>query len=79
MVSKANKPKLKPDVRKVVGANIRRLRTDAGITQQALADQSGIYRTYLSRAEHGEANLTVTVLAALAENLKVDISVFFSE
>jgi transcriptional regulator with XRE-family HTH domain len=79
MVVKANKPHFKPDVRKVVGANVRRLRTDAGITQAALSDQSGIFRTYLSRAEHGDANLTITVLASLAENLKVDISDFFGE
>jgi transcriptional regulator with XRE-family HTH domain len=79
MVAKANKPQLKPDVRKIVGANVRRLRTDAGISQQVLADQSGIFRTYLSRAENGDANLTITVLAALAENLKVDIRDLFSE
>jgi transcriptional regulator with XRE-family HTH domain len=38
-----------------------------------VADKFGIFRTYLSRVEHGQANLTITVLAALAESLKVDI------
>jgi transcriptional regulator with XRE-family HTH domain len=78
MLSKAEKP-LKPDIRDIVGGHLRRLRTEAGITQQALADQSGIFRTYLSRAENGDANLTITVLAALAENLNVNIGDLFVE
>jgi transcriptional regulator with XRE-family HTH domain len=78
MKSKAEKP-LKPDLRDIVGGQVRRLRSEAGITQQALADQCGIYRTYLSRAENGTANLTITALATLAKNLKVDIREFFGE
>jgi transcriptional regulator with XRE-family HTH domain len=76
MVSKAEKA-LKPDLRDIVGGQVRRLRAEAGITQQVLADQCGIYRTYLSRAENGDANLTITVLAALAENLNVNVGELF--
>jgi transcriptional regulator with XRE-family HTH domain len=78
MKSKAEKP-LKPDLRDIVGGQVRRLRSEAGITQQALADQCGIYRTYLSRAENGDANLTITVLAVLAENLNVNVGELFVE
>jgi transcriptional regulator with XRE-family HTH domain len=76
MVNKAEKA-LKPDLRDIVGGQVRRLRAEAGITQQVLADQCGIYRTYLSRAENGDANLTITVLAALAENLNVNVGELF--
>jgi transcriptional regulator with XRE-family HTH domain len=78
MVSKVEKP-LKPDIRDIVGGHLRRLRAEAGITQQALADQCGIFRTYLSRAENGDANLTITVLAKLADNLNVNIGELFAE
>jgi transcriptional regulator with XRE-family HTH domain len=38
-----------------------------------LADQCGIFRTYLSRIENGTANPTITVLASLAVALNVEI------
>jgi transcriptional regulator with XRE-family HTH domain len=78
MVSKTKKP-LKPDIRDIVGGHVRRLRTEKGITQQALAEKCGIFRTYLSRAENGDANLTITVLAKLADNLNVNIGELFVE
>lgn len=79
MVTKAEKKPSNQDMKKVVGANVKRLRTGAGITQQVLADQSGIFRSYLSRAENGFANMTVSVIAELAKNLKVDIRELFNE
>lgn len=36
-----------------VGARIRQLRRDRGLSQQALADRAGMYRPNLSRIEHG--------------------------
>jgi transcriptional regulator with XRE-family HTH domain len=78
MESKAKKP-LKPDIRDVVGGHIKRLRHEANITQDDLAQRCGIYRTYLSRAENGDANLTITALETLAKSLKVDIREFFGK
>lgn len=79
MVTNAKKPQLTQDFRLIVGANVKKFRTDAGMSQQVLADRCGIFRTYLSRAEHGYANLTVTVLAALAQNLNINITELFRE
>jgi transcriptional regulator with XRE-family HTH domain len=71
---------LKPtDIRGIVGNQVRSLRIEAGRSQQALCDQCGIYRTYLSRIEGGTANPTISVLAAIASALGVDTAELFRE
>jgi transcriptional regulator with XRE-family HTH domain len=66
-------------IKDIVGSKVRRLRTMAGFSQQVLADKSGIFRTYLSRLESGDANPTITVLEALANSLQVEVAELFSE
>jgi transcriptional regulator with XRE-family HTH domain len=66
-------------IKDLVGRKVRRLRTTAGFSQQALADNSGIFRTYLSRLESGAANPTISVLEALANSLQVEVAELFSE
>jgi DNA-binding XRE family transcriptional regulator len=63
----------------LVGAHVRLLRMEAGLSQQALADQSGFFRTYISRIEGGTANPTIAVIAALAKVLKVQTAELFRE
>jgi transcriptional regulator with XRE-family HTH domain len=43
----------------IVARNIRRLRLERGLTQEALAVDAGIDRTYVSRLERGLENPTV--------------------
>ena len=57
---------------------IKQLRTDFAVTQEELADRSGLFRTYISRMESGLANPTLTVLHALAQSLGVDIAVLLA-
>jgi transcriptional regulator with XRE-family HTH domain len=65
------------DIRDIVAGHVRRLRIEANLTQQVLADGCNIYRTYLSRLESGHANPTIKVLAALAKKLEVEPGEFF--
>ena len=65
------------DIRDIVAGHVRRLRIEANLTQQVLADSCNIYRTYLSRLESGDANPTIKVLAALAKKLDVEPGEFF--
>jgi len=62
------------DVQKVIAWNVRGLRTTQGVSQEALAVDAGIDRTYVSRLERGMENPTVAVLARLAEALDVQIA-----
>lgn len=79
MVTTPKKPKLKSDIRDVLGRQVRKLRTEAGFSQEELATQCDIFRTYLSRIENGSANPTIDVVAALAAALKVDVRELFNE
>jgi XRE family transcriptional regulator, regulator of sulfur utilization len=63
----------------LVGQNIRRLRKAKGLTQEALAAESGIDMRYLGMIERGEANPTVAVVADVAKALGVHTSVLVSE
>ena len=67
----------KMNVQTIVGMQVRRLRIEANLTQQVLASKCGIFRTYLSRIETGDANPTVAVLEALAAQLNVEIVELF--
>lgn len=65
--------------KKVVGRQVKLLRTSSGLTQEDLAARCGIFRTYLSRIESGSANPTLVILAALAEALDVHPFELFGE
>ena len=60
-----------PNFKHIVGTHVRNLRMSGNLTQDLLADRCGIYRTYLSRIEMGQANPTLLVLVALANSLDV--------
>ncbi|MGV9482421.1 MULTISPECIES: helix-turn-helix domain-containing protein [Gordonia] len=55
--------------RDAVGDAIRRARVGAGLTQQQLADASGVSRPAIARIETGEASTQVDRLWDLAEAL----------
>lgn len=63
----------------IVGNHVRELRLSGNLTQDMLADRCGIYRTYLSRIEMGQANPTLLVLVALANCLHVRPSELLAE
>ena len=59
------------DMRKLVGRNAARLRQEAGLTQEQLAERSGLSQQYLSGLEQGRRNPTVVTLYELASALGV--------
>lgn len=59
------------DVREQVGQNVRRFRTQAGLSQEELADRAKLDRTYISGVERGVRNPTVLVLQRLATALNI--------
>ena len=61
------------DVRQRLARNLRRLRRDRALSQEACADLAGIHRTYLSDIERGARNPTITVVDRIARCLKVPI------
>ena len=59
------------DIRRQVGANLRKYRLLRGWSQENLAFESGLHRTYISGVERGARNPTVLVLYELAAALGV--------
>jgi transcriptional regulator with XRE-family HTH domain len=61
----------------IVGANVRRLRKDRGLTQEKLALDAAIDLTYLGGIERGRRNPSVAVLGRLAAVLGAHPRDFF--
>ena len=59
------------DVRRQLARNLKRLRLEKGWSQEELADQAGLHRTYVSGVERAVRNPTITIVAALAKALGV--------
>lgn len=62
--------------RPLVGARIRRRRTDRGLTLASVAAQTGLNVGYLSQVENDKASPSLETLAALADALDVPIAWF---
>ena len=61
----------------LVARNLRRLRVKRNLSQEALAADAGIDRTYVSRFERGLENPTVALLEQLSDALSATIVEFF--
>ncbi len=62
------------DVQQRVGVNVRKFRKERGLSQEALAFECGLHRTYISGVERGIRNPTVVVLEEIATALHVPAS-----
>lgn len=64
--------------RELVGKNIRRIRVEQEISQERLAFDSGVDRSYLGGIERGEENPTVDILDRIAEILAIELAELFA-
>ena len=60
-----------------LGRAIRRLRAEAGYSQEGFADVCKFHRTYIGAIERGEKNLTTDSLERIAKGLKVSVFELF--
>lgn len=60
------------DLQRTLGENLRRYRTERGLSQEAFADVLGVHRTYMGGVERGERNLTLKSVERIAATLEVD-------
>lgn len=61
------------------GQIIARRRVGSGMTQDELAERSGVHRTYLSDIERGTRNITLLTLNKLASSLHISSSQLVEE
>lgn len=77
----SSKPRTDEDIRKLkaLGRAIRSGREVHGISQEALAHQSGIDRSHMGKIERGERNVTALNLLRIADALGVTVAEIFGE
>lgn len=61
-----------------LGNKIRRIRLDKEISQELLAEKSGLDRTYIGGIERGERNLSVLSLEKITKALNLTLVEFFT-
>jgi transcriptional regulator with XRE-family HTH domain len=59
---------------RAIGAAIRRMRKDQGLSQEAFADEVGIDRSYMGGIERGEHNLALMNLLKISKALRLPLS-----
>ena len=67
----------KPPARLRFAHAMRRLRQEKGLSQEKLAELTGLHRTYIGSVERGERNISVDNMDAIAHALGQDIAQFF--
>lgn len=70
---------MKNDIRGEIGAKIRQIRQENGLTIEETAHLAGVHPNYLGDAERGKKNFSITTLERIAKVLKIPISDMFSE
>jgi transcriptional regulator with XRE-family HTH domain len=65
------------DGRALVAWNLRRVRVKSGLSQERLAFDAQVDRSYVGGLERGEENPTVDILDRLATTLDVPLVEFF--
>jgi len=58
----------------MIGKELRRARKEAGLSQEQLAEEAGIHRTYVSLLERDVKSPTVDVLLRICEALEMKAS-----
>ena len=66
------------DIKLKIGQRIRELRKELEISQEALAYQAEVDRTYITDVENGRRNVSVEILEKIIGALKVSIAEFFN-
>ena len=65
------------DIKVKIGQRIRQLRKELQLSQEALAYQAEVDRTYVTDVENGRRNVSIEILERLITALSVSFSEFF--
>ena len=66
--------KIRNNFLKNVGLNIRHARSEKGLTQESLAFEADLDRSYIGGVERGDRNIAVVNLKKIADALNVSLS-----
>lgn len=66
-----------PEVLIKFGNKVREIRKNKGLSQEELAHEAGLHRTYIGMIERAEKNITLVNIEKIANALNVDINGLF--
>lgn len=64
-------------IRHRLGKKIRQIRESKKLSQELLAEHSGLHRTYIGSVERGERNLSIDAINKIATALEVNLEELF--
>lgn len=67
------------DIIKVFGTNLRRYRTELGVSQEKFAEMCGLHRTYISDIERFQRNIALDNVQKIADALCIETYKLFIE
>ncbi len=62
---------------KAFGKAVRRLRREAGFSQERFAQAAGIHRTFMGEIERGDTNVSLDTITRIAKSLRMSVSELF--
>ncbi|MGD9995069.1 MAG: helix-turn-helix domain-containing protein [Salinivirgaceae bacterium] len=66
------------DIKQIIGLRIRELRKAKSLSQEALANNAEIDRTYMASVENGKRNISIINLEKIIKALDISIAEFFN-
>lgn len=60
------------DIIKVFGKNVRKYRTELGISQERFAELAGLHRTYISDIERFQRSISLENIQKIADALQIE-------
>jgi transcriptional regulator with XRE-family HTH domain len=66
-------------IQSLFGQVVRRRREAAGLSQEALADKSGVHRNYVGLLERGERTPSIEIVRKLAHGLETTMTSLIRE
>ena len=67
------------EIAKHIGQRIRNYRTKLGLSQEKLAELSGVHHTYIGQLERGEKNATLESIEKISKALNLPLSKLFEK
>jgi len=62
-----------------IGKRVRQYRLNKGLTQEKLAELSGLDQSYIGQMERGEKNITLSTLMKITNAMTISVSEFTAE
>lgn len=67
------------DIKEVFGLNLRKFRTEKGLSQEKFAERCGLHRTYISDIERFQRNVSLDNIQRIADALQLPAYILLVE